>query len=166
MSRALFLDLHRLILLTTSDKLEWDNLLRTTNSIQIEDHPGRACQTSTVNFGRVLVFPGYVLFLDSNILIDRNFLLMMKDTYSARFQTLLAMFNRHDDLFKPDDWKVMEKLNFIGDKILEGGGTKSYDAIKMIEPMCNLRLTQTININLLFLNSLTLINMSTTLSLT
>ncbi|CAH4029030.1 unnamed protein product [Pieris brassicae] len=43
-------------------------------------------------FGRILVVGGFSFFLEKMIL-DRNMLLMCKDTFIARFQTLFSMIN-------------------------------------------------------------------------
>lgn len=66
----------------------------------------------------------------------------MKDTYAARFHTLISMQSRIDNKFTRDNIYKMHKIYQYGDMLLAAAGSDAYIALKMIEPICNLRLTE------------------------
>lgn len=94
------------------------------------------------NFGRVIVGYGFALFLDMDLFLDRHTVLMMKDTYVARFNTFLTTKNRPDNIFPEDVHMKLATFYKLGDKILSEGGTKGYDSIKLVEAICNNRMVQ------------------------
>lgn len=92
------------------------------------------------NFGKILINHGFVFFLDEKVIKDRNTLLMCKDTYVARFQTLISMINRVDSMFGTSEWEVLSQIYLLGDKCLRLVGNQAYDALKLIEPIASLRM--------------------------
>nr|WGC86355.1 MAG: RNA polymerase [Bat tupavirus CX3] len=70
---------------------------------------------------------------------------MVKDVVLARFQTLITMNPRHDAKFTPDDIQTLVNVYRLGDRMLSIHGNSAYDHIKMLEPICNLRMTQLAN---------------------
>nr|WAK77063.1 MAG: polymerase [Rhabdoviridae sp.] len=90
-------------------------------------------------YGVTHIFGGLVYFENHRRLLDRNFLLMMKDVYVARFQTEFGMLCRPDQRYKEEHVEQLEKLYTLGDLVLFYNGSEGYDVIKLLEPICNLR---------------------------
>ncbi|AHB08865.1 L protein [Kolente virus] len=91
---------------------------------------------------KTLLGPCYIVgkvcfFSDHKVLIDRLFLLMMKDTWIARFNTLLGMVYRTEFQFSDMDVEYMALLYKKGDSVLMRLGNTAYDTIKILEPICN-----------------------------
>nr|UED36916.1 polymerase [Mediterranean bat virus] len=134
-----FLDLHRIVLMLNctgkqeltalKDKFHWKSLLT-------------GWTRSFVSLGKVILAQGFVILVDAHLVIDRNFLLMAKDTVIARMQTLLSMIGRLDDKFIGTDIEELIQVYNIGDNILRFSGSSGYDILKMVEPICNLKLTE------------------------
>ncbi|AJG39212.1 RNA-dependent RNA polymerase [Wuhan Louse Fly Virus 10] len=93
----------------------------------------------TRNFGTCIVGLGYCNFITLRRLLDRNTILMLKDTYIARFNTLFTLTYRVDGLYGIKAFESMKTFYRLGDQILKEGGTRAYDSIKLIEPICNNR---------------------------
>lgn len=94
------------------------------------------------NFGRIVIVRGFAFFVDERILMDRNTLLMCKDTYIARFQTLFSMVNRTDKEFDRNDWYALSNIYKLGDQMLQSVSGLAYDALKMVESICSLRMAE------------------------
>lgn len=138
---AYFLDLHIVTLfLNAIDSTEITELLKIAGTKRVSpDHADQIIYRSR-NFGKILINNGFVFFLDEKIIMDRNTLLMCKDTYVARFQTLISMINRVDDMFDPSEWEVLNQIYLLGDKCLRMVGNQVYEALKLIEPISSLRM--------------------------
>lgn len=95
----------------------------------------------TRNFGPLSIAGGYVYMFDHNRMLDRNAILMMKDTYVARFNSFLALSNRADCVFPEDAHYRLQMLYEIGDMVLDEGGTSGYNGLKLLEAMCSSRIT-------------------------
>ncbi|AMK09228.1 RNA-dependent RNA polymerase [Drosophila affinis sigmavirus] len=93
------------------------------------------------NIGEVWIMEGMVYLAKHNMLMDRNMVLMVKDTVAARFHTLLAIENRYDTHYTPHSAKNLISVYKSLDKVLEEHGESAYDLIKMVEPICNLQLS-------------------------
>ena len=63
----------------------------------------------TRNLGKILTGGGFVYFRDLNMVCDRNFVLMMKDTTLARCNSLLSLSDRADDNYEPFIRQGLEK---------------------------------------------------------
>ncbi|AJR28401.1 polymerase [Klamath virus] len=98
-----------------------------------------ALETATV--GKVWCTQCHILF-PSGVLMNRNLVLMVKDTLLARFQTIMTMYPRHDRKFNLEDVMVLQRIYRLGDQMLVKMGNTAYDHLKMLEPICNYRLTQ------------------------
>lgn len=134
-----FLDLHKITLMLNCTGTQEQNAL--TQKFKWREF--KKCHTKAFpSLGRVSTCHGFVLIPDHRLLIDRNFLLMMKDTVVARLQTLISMMGRLDSKFNFNDMVKMERFYKIGDMILQDCGNIGFDILKMVEPICNLRLTQ------------------------
>ncbi|AJR28566.1 polymerase [Keuraliba virus] len=134
-----FLHLHDMVMmLNASDEDEKESLNRWMNS-KILRKNGKLVGIRVDNFlGTCYLAGGAVLLLDHNVLIDRGFLLMMKDLCVARFNTLLGLTLRVDDTFSTEDVNSLIRLYSTGDKVLQEAGSQGYKVIKLLEPCCNL----------------------------
>ncbi|AFR23540.1 polymerase [Adelaide River virus] len=90
-----------------------------------------------------IIWENAVLLLRKNLLFNRNYLLMIKDVMISRSQSLISMvalkFNKD---FADRDIKNIMRLYRHGDDIIHEHGNKAYNGIKMLEPICNLRITE------------------------
>ncbi|AAX47602.1 RNA polymerase [Tupaia virus] len=103
------------------------------------------CYSARVSgVGEVLVFD-WILVLPNGLILNKNFVLMIKDTLLARFQTLITMYPRHDGKFTLEDVRTLLKVYSLGDRMLYTIGNEAYDLLKFVEPICNLRMTQLAN---------------------
>lgn len=94
------------------------------------------------NFGNVYIIKGLTYFEQMGILADRNMVLMMKDITNSRFQCLMSLQNRIDGKYGDQCIKDLEEVYSIGDQMIIQSGNRAYDGIKMVEPLCNLRLIE------------------------
>lgn len=85
---AYFLDLHIVTLFLNSiDSTKITELLKIVGTKRVSpDHLDQIIYRSK-NFGKILINHGFIFLLDEKVMMDRNTLLMCKDTYVARFQT-------------------------------------------------------------------------------
>ncbi|APG78744.1 RNA-dependent RNA polymerase [Hubei dimarhabdovirus 1] len=137
-----FWELHKVTLMTNAtSKNELSRLIKKFGGQLIPTETETDCilYPSPI-FGDLYVFPGNIFMKDHRILLDRSTLLMMKDTYVARFNSFLAIYNRVDNLFSADAADQLAELYRIGDVILKEGGSKAYKSIKLLEPMCTSRI--------------------------
>ncbi|AEI52253.1 RNA-depedent RNA polymerase [Maraba virus] len=137
-----FLDLHKLTLIMNSvSEVELTNLAKNFKGKNRKAKSGNLITRLRVpSLGPAFVTQGWVYMKKLEMIMDRNFLLMLKDVIIGRMQTILSMISRDDNLFSESDIFTVLKIYRIGDKILERQGTKGYDLIKMIEPICNLKM--------------------------
>nr|UZT55171.1 polymerase [Barur virus] len=137
----LALVLHYLIIALNSVTIsELDNIRRKFRlKITTENNVIIGARLNLPIFGKTHVFGGLIWFEDQNIVIDRNFALMMKDTYFGRFQTLFGMHCRRVNPHPVEELHELLDIYEAGDFLLEMNGSDGYDAIKLLEPCCNLR---------------------------
>nr|AJG39213.1 RNA-dependent RNA polymerase [Wuhan Louse Fly Virus 11] len=137
-----FLDLHRITLLSNAvSELEQINLCRLTKCTRYLDrHQDPYFLGHFLSLGKVEISTHWVYLRTQGVLLDKNFLLMLKDVAVARLQTLLSMDNRIDKLFSEKDLRDVVSIYKAGDEILIQQGNDGYDSIKLVEPMCNLRM--------------------------
>ncbi len=83
---------------------------------------------------------GMVYFHRSNVMMDRNCRLMIKDLFLARFNTLLTMVGSKDYLDTLP--QLLIDLYREGDFILKERGIRGYDVIKMLEPTASAQFVQ------------------------
>lgn len=140
---ALFFECHKLVLiLNHANQEELENLRRSIGFEIINTSKGIGVKMETKSFGTVIMIKGFVLLKRYGQLIDRNCLLMMKDTYAARFQALFCMMNRYDEKFKDYELEKLQNVYKTGDFLLAQMSSEAFDYIKFVEPICNLRFTQ------------------------
>ncbi|UHK03250.1 MAG: RNA-dependent RNA polymerase [Hangzhou rhabdovirus 4] len=138
---ALFLDLYVVVLcLNANSKVEKQNLAKLPG---VKYNQARECFIiKSKIFTKMVTMKGFVFFVEDNKILSREFILMMKDVYSARFHSLLSMEGRVDRDLGPEDHQFLSTSYEIGDRILLTRGNDSYDLLKMVEPLCNVRLCQ------------------------
>nr|QNS83620.1 RNA-dependent RNA polymerase [Chandipura virus] len=133
-----FLDLHKLTLLVNAaTDQELLQLSKTFGDPKI--YKKRLIRLPSL--GRVIFDSGFFIVMDQRVLMDRNFMLMMKDVVIGRMQTVLSMISRCDDKFGPGDIDFLKNVYSVGDRIIKKLGNDGYELIKTVEPMCNLRLS-------------------------
>ncbi|DAZ87961.1 TPA_asm: L protein [Psilorhabdovirus 2] len=86
--------------------------------------------------GTVYLGRNAVLLKDQQLVFDKNFLLMFQDLCSNRFCTLLLLLYP-DVRYSFNLRKNVESLYSCGDKLIAQHGNPGYDAIKLLEPICN-----------------------------
>lgn len=89
-------------------------------------------KVTTINLGTFLLFRGLILNIEDRILMDRNFLLMMKDTILARFNSLRWLDGQ--ELTEQRDFQ--ELIYKEGDLYQLSSDPSSYKGIKLIEGIC------------------------------
>ncbi|AJR28540.1 polymerase [Nkolbisson virus] len=133
---------HRLTILLNSKKSsEWNVLLKRKGKKVFTDAMGKTIGIRFKDsiFGMIVIGGGLVIFEDHNRVLDRNFLLMIKDVYIARYQTTLGLYLRKTKDYDINDVTYLNELYRKGDEVLEYNGSSSYDVFKLLEPCCNLR---------------------------
>ncbi|AEG25349.1 polymerase [Vesiculovirus jurona] len=134
-----FLDLHKLTLLMNASTHTEESSLANTFKIK-KYSEDRTVKLPTL--GKVKISGQFLLLITQSIILDRNFLLMMKDVIIGRMQTILSMINRSDERFSSTDITDLRALYATGDNILRELGNQGFDLIKTIEPICNLKLSE------------------------
>lgn len=140
---ALFIEMHYIVLiLNASTLLEGKKAATVFKYRETPSILERGYKLITQNWGDVDICGGFIYLRQHKTILDRSMALMMKDTYSARFQSLLGMIERVDNKYAADDWMRLNDLYKIGDRILSRTGSKGYSCIKMTEPICNWKLCE------------------------
>lgn len=81
-------------------------------------------------------------FVRQNMIVSKDFVLMIKDIALARLMTQLAMLEREDDKGGDHAVELIRELYDEGDNILNINGSKGYKAIKLLEAECTERWNQ------------------------
>ncbi|QIQ19249.1 polymerase [Leman virus] len=137
-----FFKLHKMILLMNAQSEEEQIILQSTLNLTVVDKELRIYKGTSDNIGNYFLTPEFLLLLDQEVIFDRTFILMMKDTLIGRMQTLACFMNREDQKYENDIIPKMETLYRLGDRMIESIGDDAYAGIKLLEPMCNLRLAE------------------------
>ncbi|AJG39126.1 RNA-dependent RNA polymerase [Shayang Fly Virus 2] len=139
-----FLEFHQVTLILNSCSKEEMKHLTEKGNGKLLNGKGNAIGAliQTPNFGSIVISEGFCFFLHQGIIADRNLVLMVKDLCAARFHSLFSLCNRHDNLFPDGAWTLLNQFYSEGDKILRSNGNEAFNVIKLIEPACNLRMTQ------------------------
>nr|AXY65031.1 L polymerase [Hapavirus flanders] len=141
----LFLSVHLLILhMNSTGGRESLQLQETFKSLIAPCDDGtNGFLINSLMFGKVLIYGGYAYLFDDQILLDRNMLLMLKDICISRVQVCTAIvFGCKEIENKIRSLNGLVTLYKIGDQHLLIEGNIGYDGLKLIEPLCNLRLCQ------------------------
>ncbi|AJR28590.1 polymerase [Vesiculovirus radi] len=134
-----FLDLHKIVLIMNASTEEEKLTLTKTLGLKLKR---KWISGKFVSVGRVWVSKGFCWLETQRLIMDRNFILMMKDVIIGRMQTLLAMINHTNPIWTPSNIMQLIKVYQIGDSILRELGNDAYDIIKCVEPICNLKIAE------------------------
>lgn len=92
-----------------------------------------------------------VLFVDTSLVLDKNFLLMFQDILSSRVCTFVMLM--YPDLkYSHNLSNRVYRLYRKGDELLARVGNPAYDVIKMIEPLCNYKIKSLVEKNKLVIS--------------
>ncbi|AJR28463.1 polymerase [Manitoba virus] len=140
----LFLSLHLIVLhMNSTGKKESVSLSQTFKSKIVPVADDYYMLHMSPMLGPVMIFEGYCIIIKENIILDRNMILMGKDMCISRFQVALSIL--YSGL---DPATIIDKLNKLqstyeyGDRHMWINHNLGYDGIKLIEPICNLRLCE------------------------
>ncbi|WAD86935.1 polymerase [Tupavirus incomtus] len=138
---ARFLDFHILVIFLNhhGDNL---NFLRGLCTFTEDHTSGHLIYTINLPTVGLVYCTKEHLFVETGVILNRNLLLMVKDTTLARFQTAITMTPRHDGKFREYDVGILQQVYHLGDQMLVHLGCQAYDHLKFLEPICNLRLTE------------------------
>ncbi|AJG39168.1 RNA-dependent RNA polymerase [Wuhan House Fly Virus 1] len=141
---TLFLETHDIVLLlNASNSAEKEALCQRSQGGVIKDGDDIVGHyINLLSCKKIIISGDLIFFATFGVVIDRNFLLMMKDVYAARFQTFWALEDRVDCKFNRYDSDIMSQVYKTGDKYLSLVGDRAYEFIKLLEPACNLKLTE------------------------
>ncbi|AEH58025.1 protein L [Berrimah virus] len=143
-----FFELHRIIcVMNARSGIELTNLQKKNQLRKIKlpgnlEDKGHKCWIIEFDIsGRWVIFDNYAYWENERIILNREFILMMKDVLISRFQTILSMTVCTDEYkYTEENIETMMALYKEGDLLLENHGNKSYKGIKLLESICNLRL--------------------------
>lgn len=139
---------HLLTLLMNSSTVEERaELLETIKKSHLaklkEMEPDRFCFSGLhQNFGRFHVGPGVVVLEDMGRLLDRNMVLMIKDTLVARFCTKLTRIPTSTGALNLASLNKLTEFYKLGDDIMSSQGNDVFDVLQLLEPFCNERLAE------------------------
>lgn len=92
------------------------------------------------DWGNFRIGPGFLILESPRRLLDRNMVLMIKDTMIGRFAGKLSQAHRERSGFQEELLKKMTKLLALGDQIMAKRGNDVFDVLQLLEPHCNQRL--------------------------
>ena len=141
----LFLTFHyTTLIMNAKTKFEYDNLKTLTNLSGEWDEDSES-NISTIldpNLGKIMICGAFIVLIKHSLVLDRDFMLMMKDMWLARFNSLMSLINRCDDKFPKMTLYNLIEMYKIGDHMIMNNGNTGYNGVKLLEPMCVLRLSQ------------------------
>nr|QYV43069.1 MAG: RNA-dependent RNA polymerase [Mononegavirales sp.] len=92
--------------------------------------------------GEITVTGHHLYIWSDNLMLDLNMILMVKDTAVARWNTYLTMIDRFDRRYNQHCLTRLRDFYRLGDLTLKNGGNQSFTDLKLIEPICVLRMSQ------------------------
>ncbi|UYL95595.1 MAG: L protein [Huanggang Rhabd tick virus 2] len=144
-----FFEFHKLVcVLNANSKMELDDLQKKEKLVKINienlGYKNHKCYLMDLETtGRWIVFDNYAYSETESAVLNREFILMMKDVLISRFQTILSMEVCHDEYsYTENDIENLMRLYEYGDEILTTHGNRGYKGIKLLESICNLRIVQ------------------------
>ncbi|QEA08648.1 polymerase [Puchong virus] len=143
-----FLDLHKVVcLMNARSKLEIENIKRKEKTIEISSSSlnltteQRSIIIEFETSGRWIIFNNNCYSVKYNMLLNREFVLMIKDVLISRFQTVLSLVVCRDEYpYSESEMEKVMQLYLEGDELLRKHGNKAYKGIKLVESLCNLRI--------------------------
>ncbi|QEA08659.1 polymerase [Hayes Yard virus] len=143
-----FLDLHKVVcLMNARSKLEIDNIKKKERTVEISSSAlnlitdQRSIIIEFETSGRWVIFNNNCYSVKYNMLLNREFVLMIKDVLISRFQTILSLIVCQNEYpYSEAEVERVMQLYFEGDELLRNHGNKAYKGIKLVESLCNLRI--------------------------
>lgn len=111
------------------------------NLIDPKDMQGGLIYNSSI-MGCVRIGHGIIHLERSNMLWDRNMLLMFKDTSTARFHSLFSIEHRQFEKYDSNHLSIITEMYKLGDEVLAYNSINSYDVFGLIEPISSLLLSR------------------------
>lgn len=140
---AIWMALHMAtLILNATSRTEKENLIREFNLERIKVNEIEGIQYQSRDLGAITIIRGMAHISRIRSIVDRNMLLLMKDVVNSRVHCLMSMQNRHDTKYTSPEIFLMERVYQIGDEMIIKNGNRAYDGLKLIEPICNLRMTE------------------------
>ncbi|UOX72918.1 RNA-dependent RNA polymerase [Wenzhou Rhinolophus pusillus ledantevirus 1] len=134
----LFLMMHDLILIMNANSNQEIEELRKILSFSTLKIDGKyIAHKINTHLGPCYIVGKVLYFEKDKVLIDRLFALMMKDTWIARFNTLIGLYFRTEENYSEDDIQYIHEVYMLGDNVLRMSGNEAYDCLKLVEPVCN-----------------------------
>nr|QNM37838.1 RNA dependent RNA polymerase [Insect mononegavirales virus 2] len=133
---------HRITLMLNSKTAEERTALSEWNTIHFLEGQEDIMRLKGTQLGVCIIGYGMVFFPSWQILMNRDLILMMKDLLFARFFSALSLLDRADKSKGRDQLRTLNQCYILGDKILSTMGNPAYDIIKLIEPVCTLRMSE------------------------
>ncbi|UNP42116.1 L protein [Porcine ephemerovirus 1] len=132
-----FFIFHNVILiLNNTGEYERENLKKAIRFVELSENAYYYQPSNDMGF---IIYKDFVFWIEENLMMDRNCILMEKDILISRFQTLFSMkLARGETTYDDEEITLMMELYREGDVIIKCHGSKGYKGIKMIEPICNL----------------------------
>ncbi|USL85426.1 MAG: RNA-dependent RNA polymerase [Dermacentor reticulatus rhabdovirus 1] len=140
------------LLMNSKDEEERSNLIRRGDFLSLQGIPlitpvswQRGCFLVTgqhPDFGAFWVGPGCLYLVQEERLMDRNMVLMLKDTLVARFCSKLSILEQIDNPDHTLQVRRLTTLYYAGDSIIRHLGSEGYAVLQLLEPVCNLRLSE------------------------
>nr|UYL95634.1 MAG: RNA-dependent RNA polymerase [Tongren Rhabd tick virus 3] len=98
----------------------------------VGDHP---------DWGQFQVGPGFLVLPHQRRLLDRNMVLMLKDTMIARFASKFSQLVHPQRGVQIGKVALLTSLYTAGDHLMMQRGNDVYDVLQLVEPHCNQRLS-------------------------
>ncbi|AOZ21307.1 RNA-dependent RNA polymerase [Lleida bat lyssavirus] len=133
------------ILILYMNALDWDEektIIALWRSLLDYNSKTDSVSVKDILWGQMIVTKDYLFIIDVNSLFDRNFVLMLKDTFLSRFNSLMILLSPPDTLYSSDFPENICSLYMAGDSVLADCGNAGYDVIKMLEPFIVNKLVQ------------------------
>ncbi|AJR28510.1 polymerase [Sawgrass virus] len=135
-----FLNLHYLICLMNARRVKYAHQLSSQVFIQCDLDTTGPTTSFTIcdrkGNAQVIGTKHHVIFVEHGVLVDKNFVLMLKDVSLARLMAMCAVIGREPH--KPGNYcaNKLRQLYDEGDKLLVTHGNTAYKAIKLLESEC------------------------------
>nr|ACZ81407.1 RNA polymerase [Moussa virus] len=138
-----FLNLHLIVCLMNSTSHTASKKIVTkmcvNSSFRIKEDIGVTIMATLNQNIRWIITPKVCVNLTSGLILDKNFIMMMKDICLARFLSTVTIKNRSDHHNGLEAVSVLRSLYLEGDNLVRLHGNKAYKCIKMVESECTER---------------------------
>lgn len=142
----LFLDFHKITYILNSVEMSELVCLSGWVNGEISEYPQSAKHTGETNYvtdfslpsvGDVSVGFGLCFLRDQKIILDRNFILHIKDLAAARMHSIMSIYNRCDGEIQRHGARELIAIYKLGDTYLQAEGNDAYSGLALLEPIAN-----------------------------